>query len=84
MNVLQLKIKEVWIWVLAASLILLLLLSGAAHALVDPLYIGVGARPLGMGKAYVGYAEDGDALFTNPAGLGKIDNIKVTRFCHYV
>lgn len=78
MDVMHLRIKEVWIWVLAALLVMWLLLSGSAHALVDPMYIGVGARPLGMGKAYVGYAEDGDALFTNPAGLGRIDCIKVT------
>ncbi len=38
--------------------------------LADPMYIGVGARPLGMGKAYVALAEGGDAIFINPAGLG--------------
>lgn len=31
---------------------------------------GVGARPLGMGKAYVAIADDANAVFTNPAGLG--------------
>ncbi|MBI5700877.1 S-layer homology domain-containing protein [Candidatus Saganbacteria bacterium] len=45
---------------------------------VDPMYIGVGARPLGMGKAYVAVAEDGDALFINPAGLGKATTPKLT------
>jgi len=44
----------------------------------DPMYIGVGARPLGMGKAYVAVAEDGDTVFTNPAGLGRIKAPKLT------
>ncbi|MFA4967478.1 MAG: PorV/PorQ family protein [Candidatus Margulisiibacteriota bacterium] len=44
----------------------------------DPMYIGVGARSLGMGKAYVALAEDGDGIFMNPAGLGKVDGPKVT------
>jgi len=44
----------------------------------DPMTIGVGARPLGMGKAYVGVAEDADAIFTNPAGIAGITNPKLT------
>ncbi|MDP2989530.1 MAG: PorV/PorQ family protein, partial [Kiritimatiellota bacterium] len=39
--------------------------------------IGVGARALGMGKAYVGVAEDGDAIFMNPAGIARINNPKL-------
>ena len=31
---------------------------------------GVGARPLGMGKAFTAVADDSNALFLNPAGLG--------------
>ncbi|MBI5700405.1 S-layer homology domain-containing protein [Candidatus Saganbacteria bacterium] len=31
--------------------------------------IGVGARPLGLGKAYAGFAGDASAIFLNPAGL---------------
>jgi hypothetical protein len=57
---------------------LLLAFVSGAHATIDPLYIGVGARPLGMGKAYVAVAEDGDTVFVNPAGLGRIDGPKVT------
>ena len=45
-----------------------------AQATYDPLTISVGARALGMGRAYVAVAEDGDAIFTNPAGLGEIDS----------
>lgn len=44
----------------------------------DPMYIGVGARPLGMGKAFVAMAEDADGIFVNPAGLGSIYSPKIT------
>jgi len=52
----------------------LILFSGAVMAqgnVPDPMSIGVGARALGMGRAYVGMAEDGDALFMNPAGIAQ-------------
>jgi hypothetical protein len=32
--------------------------------------LGIGARPIAMGGAYVGLADGEDALFYNPAGLG--------------
>ena len=67
----------------ALTLIVLssLVLSSVAFAdgyLNDPMAIGVGARALGMGKAYVAMAEDGDTIFMNPAGLGRITNPKLT------
>ncbi len=37
---------------------------------VDISRAGIGARPLGLGGAFVGIADDVDALFLNPAGLG--------------
>ncbi len=49
-----------------------------AGDIADPLAIGVGARSIGMGKAYVAMAEDGDALFSNPAGLASILTPKVS------
>jgi hypothetical protein len=62
-----------------SALILIVLssivLSSVAFAdgyLNDPMSIGVGARALGMGKAYVAMAEDGDAVFMNPSGLARI------------
>jgi len=33
--------------------------------------VGVGARPLGMGKGYVGLADDTSSIFLNPAGISK-------------
>lgn len=35
----------------------------------DPMVVGGGARPLGMGRAFTAVAEDVDALFINPAGI---------------
>lgn len=69
--------RQVW----AISLVLTLILGGKisfAQAIFDPLTIGVGARALGMGKTYVAIAEEGDAIFNNPAGLGEIDYFKFT------
>jgi len=60
---------------------ILILVGGAALAqgyVPDPMSIGVGARSLGMGRAYVGVAEDGDALFMNPAGLALSVNPKLS------
>ena len=39
--------------------------------------IGVGARPLGVGGAFVALADDSNAPHYNPAGLGYIDEIQV-------
>jgi len=62
-------------------LVCLILISGSfAHAAYefDPTDIGVGARPLGMGKAFVGLSDDGSAIFVNPAGLYSKDNVRLT------
>ncbi len=41
-------------------------------AVVD---LGMGARPLALGGAFVGLADDGNALFFNPAGLARLTTI---------
>ena len=38
----------------------------------DPLLIGGGARPLGMGRAFVAIVDDSDAPLINPAGIATI------------
>jgi len=43
----------------------------------DPTDIGVGARPLGMGKAYVGLSDDGSAIFMNAAGLANANDYQL-------
>lgn len=40
-----------------------------ASSVVDLTEIGVGARPLGMGKAFNSIVDDSSAIFMNPAGL---------------
>ncbi|MFA5840089.1 MAG: S-layer homology domain-containing protein [Candidatus Margulisiibacteriota bacterium] len=49
-----------------------------ASDMADPMRIGVGARSMGMGKAYVGLAQDGDAIFLNPAGIAQNPSLKLT------
>ncbi|MFA4967187.1 MAG: S-layer homology domain-containing protein [Candidatus Margulisiibacteriota bacterium] len=45
-----------------------------AAAANDPVTIGSSARILGMGRAFVGLADDSSALFINPAGLIQLEN----------
>ncbi|MFA5114113.1 MAG: S-layer homology domain-containing protein [Candidatus Margulisiibacteriota bacterium] len=39
----------------------------------DPTRLGVGARPLGMGKVFTAFADDPSAIFLNPAGLSLVE-----------
>lgn len=55
---------------------LLIAPSGIALAAFND--IGVGARPLGLGGAFVAMADDGNAANYNAAGLGYIDEIQVS------
>ena len=43
----------------------------------DPSTVGFGARPTGLGLAYVGLADDVNAVFLNPAGLASLKNWQV-------
>jgi hypothetical protein len=61
---------------IVSLLIVNLAAPASAQTTFDPLSIGVGARALGMGKACAAVAEEGDTIFTNPAGLGEIDSFK--------
>jgi len=57
---------------LIAALLLSLVVSvsGEQYSNVASIFdLGMGARPLAMGGAFVGLADDGNALFYNPAGL---------------
>ncbi|MFH1576287.1 MAG: S-layer homology domain-containing protein [Candidatus Margulisiibacteriota bacterium] len=51
---------------------------GSTKVANDPSRIGVGARTLGMGKSYVGLADDLTAIFINPAGLASVDQWQLT------
>jgi tetratricopeptide (TPR) repeat protein len=46
--------------------------TGASSG-VEFLKLGAGARPLAMGDAYTGLADDASALFYNPAGLANLN-----------
>ncbi len=50
---------------------------------LDFLNIGVGARPVAMGEAFVAHADDANAVFWNPAGLGQLKRNEVT-FMHNI
>ena len=68
---------------LSFFLVLLLMMASGALAdvsgsMTDPSDIGVGARPLALGKAFVGFSGDASDIFINPAGLGEINNLKFT------
>ncbi len=54
---------------------LLILCAGGAVAAFND--IGIGARPLGMGGAFVALADDGNAASYNAAGLGYINAVHV-------
>lgn len=55
-----------------------ILSAGLAEAsqVLDPTDIGIGARPIGMGRAYTAVADDVSSLFTNPAGLAQKKSVK--------
>lgn len=66
---------------------LLLIFSPGGYAQGDSfanvaalLNIGVGARPLGMGGAFVGLADDENAVFYNPAALAFLDAFGITSY----
>ena len=48
-------------------------LSLSADAVVNIQNLGAGARSASLGNAYVAVADDGDAVFANPAGLGQVE-----------
>jgi len=56
-------------------ILMLVVLCGATPVFAtaaDPFHLGVGARPLSMGKAFVAIADDANGIFVNPAGLGSL------------
>lgn len=69
--------------IIFASVVAFLVISNAALAedfvktASDPSLIGIGARPIGMGKAYVGLADDASSVFLNPAGLAGLKEWQV-------
>ena len=50
----------------------------AEYVAIDPTRTIPNARVLGLGKAYIGLADDSGAIYTNPAGLNDAENWQVT------
>ncbi|MEE2831128.1 MAG: hypothetical protein VYD18_02080, partial [Candidatus Latescibacterota bacterium] len=48
-------------------------LTTAAEAVVNIQSLGGSARSAALGNAFVAIADDGDAVFANPAGLATVD-----------
>lgn len=40
--------------------------------------VGLGARPVGLGRAFVGLADDVNAMLYNPAGLANLERMELT------
>ena len=51
--------------------------ASAGKYAAEFLKIGVGARPLAMGGAFVALADDGTAFYWNPAGLSNVQRIEL-------
>ena len=45
-----------------------------SEAVVNIQNVGAGARSSALGNSFVAIADDADAVFANPAGLGQIGN----------
>lgn len=55
------------------ALALLGLGVGSAEAVVNIQHLGAGARSAALGNSFVAVADNGDALFANPAGLSQVN-----------
>ncbi len=73
-----------WLTLATLTLVVLSLVVGPVHgqdeysnsgALMD---LGQGARPMGMGGAFIGLADDENAVHYNPAALGFLESFGVT------
>ncbi len=73
------KRKKVVIRILITTLVLSLPLVATAQESIFFIgqELGVGARAMGMGGAFVGVADDYSAMYWNPAGMGQI---KISEF----
>ena len=52
----------------------LLVCAVTSEAVVNIQSVGAGARAQALGNSYVAVADDADAIFENPAGLGQLEN----------
>jgi len=74
------RIKGLGIILLSSVLLILVAVSvtGEQYSNVASIFeLGMGARPLAMGGAFAGFADDGNALFYNPAGLAWAQGLSI-------
>lgn len=74
------KIINCLITIIALALVQLILLHDISGAGTDPaafLNMGIGARAMGMGGAFISVADDSTAIYWNPAGLGTINKYSI-------
>jgi hypothetical protein len=65
------KNRFVWLIIICLSFSATTVLAQAVAP--DPIRLAVGSRVLGMGKAFVGLADDVNAMYLNPAGLANLE-----------
>jgi hypothetical protein len=61
--------------VVCTLMVLCLSVRSSPAAFVD---VGLGARPVGLGRAFVALADDANAALYNPAGLASLDRTELT------
>jgi hypothetical protein len=61
-----------------AVFILALLCLGAQTSQAAFVDVGLGARPVGLGRAFVALADDANAMLYNPAGLASLERMELT------
>lgn len=66
-----------WIAILLATIFVLPLSAAPVSSVAQIFDLGMGARPLAMGGAFVGLADDGNALYYNPAGLAWLQGLSI-------
>ena len=62
---------------IAISIICAALLATASDGVVNIQNVGSGARAQGLGNSFVAIADNADAVFANPAGLGQVSQRQV-------
>ena len=62
---------------LSAAAVAVGLTASGAGAVANIQNLGAGARSAALGNAFVAVADDGDAVFANPAGLGQVSGRQV-------
>ncbi len=66
---------------LVGALALITCAATTADAVVNIQSLGASARSAALGNAFVAVADNGDAVFANPAGLATVDGRWPTRMC---